>query len=306
MMDAPITLETGLQADDQVLPFRIDGQDVRGRAVRLGPAVQAVLAAHDYPEPIAELVAELCALTALLGSVLKISQGILTIQAKAKGPVPLLVADYHSGGQLRAYAEVDTTMLNTLGKRPSFQALTGAGGYLALTLDYGPDGERYQGIVELTGDTLADCAAEYFATSEQIPTRVKLAAGRDDQGRWRAGGLMVQYLPHGDEEENSPRAATFGDRDLEPFDRAAVLMQSAKVEEMTGLPLPDLLFRLFHEDGVRVFDPQPVAFGCRCARERIGAVLARYPREDLADMEDEDGLITVTCQFCNTDYRFER
>ncbi|MGF1606128.1 MAG: Hsp33 family molecular chaperone HslO [Rhodothalassiaceae bacterium] len=304
-MSAPITLETGLQADDQVLPFRIDGQDVRGRAVRLGPAAHEILSKHEYAAPVDRLVGELAALTALLGSVMKFGDGILTVQIKGKGPVPMMVADFHSGGRIRAYAEVDETKLNALGRHPSFHALTGAGGYLALTLDQGPETERYQGIVELHGQTLGDCAVEYFTTSEQIPTRLRLAAGRDREGSWRAGGIMVQYLPHGDEEEGAPRAATFGDRDLEPFHRAAMLMETVRDDELLGLPLPDLLFRLFHEDGVRVFHPQPVAFGCRCDRDRIGAVLARYPREQLMEMAEDDGLITVTCQFCASHYRFE-
>lgn len=289
--------------DDLVMPFRIDGEDVRGRICRLGPAVDRVVSAHAYPEPVGTLLAELVALTALLGTTLKFD-GMLTIQSRGSGPVSMLVADYHSGGRLRAYAEVNETKLSHYGRNPSFSALVGTG-HLALTLDKGTTEDRYQGIVPLEGDSLADCATQYFLTSEQIPTRLKLSAAPTADG-WRAAGLMVQYLPHGDEEEGAPRAATFGDRDLEAFQTAATLLDTARPMEMLdpGLEATGLLYRLYHEDGVRVFDPVMVGFGCRCSREKIGAVLARYAKEELADMAD-DGIISVDCQFCNTSYKFE-
>ncbi|MBK5910253.1 hypothetical protein CCR85_01940 [Rhodothalassium salexigens] len=316
MTDEPIVVpDPPGSADNQVLPFRIEGQPVRGRAVRLGTAADRIIRAHDYPAPVAGVVGELAALSCLLGSMLKVDDGILTIQAKGSGPLSLLVGDFLAPGTVRGFAQVDRDRLKTLGKRPSLQGLMGKG-HLALTLDQGPQTDRYQGIVALEGRSLAECAGTYFAQSEQVPTRILLHAGQDPvSGHWRAGGIMVQDLPTGGgtpEDDDATETGTRADEsvdspDLEPFNRATALMMSTRADELLdpGMGLPDLLFRLFHEDGVRVFDAQPVAFGCRCSRDKIASVLARYSTEELSDMVEDDGLITVTCQFCNTDYRFE-
>ena len=312
MTDDPIVVpDPPGSADNQVLPFRIEGQPVRGRAVRLGTAADQIVRAHDYPEPVAELVGELTALSCLLGTMLKYDDGVLTIQGKGTGPLSLLVGDFRSPGTVRAYVDVDHDKLKSLGRRPSFQGLMGRG-HLALTLDQGPQTDRYQGIVELSGQSLSDCAIDYFTQSEQLQTQLMLTAGKDPvSGHWRAGGIMVQYLPYGDEAHGDGESAIDDSgADMaadEPFNRASTLMMSTKSSELLDpkLALPDLLFRLFHEDGVRVFDPRPVAFGCRCSRAKIADVLSRYKPEDLADMVEPDGYITATCQFCNTHYRFD-
>ncbi|MBB4211144.1 molecular chaperone Hsp33 [Rhodothalassium salexigens DSM 2132] len=312
MTDEPIVVpDPPGSADNQVLPFRIEGQPVRGRAVRLGTAADRIIRAHDYPAPVAGVVGELAALSCLLGSMLKVDDGILTIQAKGSGPLSLLVGDFLAPGTVRGFAQVDRDRLKTLGKRPSLQGLMGKG-HLALTLDQGPQTDRYQGIVALEGGTLAECAGTYFAQSEQLPTRILLHAGQDPvSGHWRAGGIMVQDLPTGggtpDDGGGDIDHDAAGEPNTEPFNRATALMMSTRAEELLDpeLALPTLLFRLFHEDGVRVFDSHPVAFGCRCSRDKIASVLARYSSEELSDMVEDDGLITVTCQFCNTDYRFE-
>ena len=287
--------------DNRVQPFRIEGQDVRGRAVRLGTVADQVLNAHDYPLPVARLLGEALALTAMLGSMLK-TDGSLNLQTKSDGPVGLLIADYRMPGEVRGYAQFDRAAAATLQDGVGFEGLMGDG-YLAMTLDQGGDSERYQGIVELKGRSLSDCARSYFIDSEQTPSEVALAAKPDPvTGFWRAGGIMVQHLGRG--EEGRPRLLEADQS--EAWNRAAVLMSSVRHEELTDplLPLNDLLFRLFHEDGVRVFRPTPVVRGCRCSQERIGRVLGSFPKEDLEDMAD-NGRVTVTCEFCNRDHVFE-
>ena len=287
--------------DNEVKTFGIEGMDVRGRAVRLGTAAEQIITAHDYPAPVAVLVGELLALTSLLGSILKF-RGILTVQAKGDGAVPLLVADFASPGALRGYAQVDRARLAELDDHPSFKELVGTG-HLAMTIDQGADMERYQGIVDLDGGSLAECAKSYFLKSEQTPTEVRLAAGRDAvSGHWRVGGIMVQHLAHG--EEGGPRIL---DREQEEaWRRASVLMASVRFDELVDpqLDLNRLLFRLYHEDGVRVFDAQAVSRGCRCSEQRIANVLDSFPKEDLADMA-EDSKLKVTCEFFNRTFEFD-
>lgn len=289
--------------DNEVKPFQIEGMDVRGRVVRLGTAADQIIAAHDYPEIIAQLVGETIALAALLGSILKYD-GMLTIQAKGKGPVSLLIADYESPGKIRGYADYDQSKLDSLGKHPSFRALMGQG-YLAMTIDQGQDMERYQGIVDLDGDTLSDCAEKYFVSSEQTPSSVRLTAGRNAAtGHWRAGGIMVQHLAHG--EEGGARHFAISADEKEAWNRARILMESVRTDELLDpdLSLDDLLFRLFNEDGVRVFEPLHLERGCRCSVERIARVLAGFGQDDIEHMT-KDGKITVTCQFCARDFEFD-
>lgn len=292
--------ETRARLDDRVLPFAIEHADMRGRIARLGPVLDDILTAHDYPQPVAQLLAEVLVLTALLGSMLKGADGILTVQAKAGGAVTLLVADYRDGGALRGYAGFDADKLAMLGDAANLQALLGKG-YLALTLEQGEGDERYQGIVDLTGETIADCARHYFATSEQIPTALAIAVQRQADKCWRGAGLMLQHLAKG--EDGGPRLLAPDQR--EDWARVTALMATVKPGELLDpvLASGDILYRLFHEEGVRVFSTTPLARGCRCTRARIGEMLARFPAADQADMA-KDGAITVTCEFCNKDFCF--
>lgn len=287
--------------DDHVLPFAIERQDMRGRLTRLGPVLNQILDAHDYPPSVAHVLAEVLTLTALLGSMLK-AAGRLTIQAKSDGAISLLVADYFDGGAMRGYAQFDAAGVAKYGDGASLRALTGRG-YLALTLEQGEDNERYQGIVDLDGESLSECATVYFLQSEQTPTRLRLAAQRDDTGWWRAGGLLLQHLSRG--EEGGPRLLSLDQQ--EDWNRVSTLMMSVRDEELLAADLSsaDLLFRLFHEEGVRVFDETDLQRGCRCDRNRLARMLARFPDEDLTDME-ENGEIIATCEYCNISYHFKR
>lgn len=306
MQDRPIIIdEAPGSADNLVLPFRIEGTNVRGRAVRLGTLAERILSAHEYAEPVAELAGEALALTALLGSLLKF-EGTFGLQARGDGPVSMLVADFASPGALRGYAQHKSEGGATP-EGAGVAALLGRGN-LIMTID--PDDadlERYQGIVDLGGDTLSDCARGYFRSSEQIPTEVRLAARRDPvSGNWRAGGIMIQHLSRGetgaarlDVEDDAEEAA-------EAWRRAGLILETLTAEELTApaLDLASLLYRLYHEDGVRVFEATPLSHGCRCSEQKIEGVLARFSEGDRAAMV-VDGKITVTCEFCNRDFVFE-
>ena len=292
--------------DNEVRPFQIEGMDVRGRAIRLGTVVDQILKAHNYPDAIARILGEVLTLTGLLGSIMKFD-GIVTVQTKSGGPVPMLVADYERRedgvGRLRGYADIDEAKLAAYGKNPSFNGLIGSKqGYLVLTIDQGEEMERYQGIVELKGDSVAEVARNYFVNSEQTPTEIRLFCDRNDvTDNWRAGGIMVQHLARG--EEGQERILT---RETEEqWNRASVLMHSVKEEELLDpqLDLDQILFRLYNEDGVRVFDPARMVHVCRCSRERLEAVLTQFDDGELAEMV-KDGVIDVNCQFCNTTYEF--
>ena len=298
--------------DDLVLPFQIEGMDVRGRLVRLGSSVDQVLSAHSYPEPVSALLGEALVLAAMLGAALKFD-GLFTVQAQGNGPVSLLVADFEAEeggpGRLRGYAAFDRRRVADLQERApqkiTLPELLGDGS-LALTIDPRLDRDRYQGIVPLEGLTLSECARVYFDRSEQIPTFVALAVARHyAQGgiaAWRAGGLLVQSVA---------TAGGFGApqtrKDEDDWTRAMLLARTIETDELVDpLLSPErLLLRLFHEDGVRVFDPFAVAFGCRCNRGKVEAVLATYPRETLSEMVESDGQIRARCEFCNTEYAFE-
>lgn len=285
--------------DDTVLPFSMSKQDMRGRLARMGPALNRILEAHDYPYAVARVLAEVLTLTTLLGSMLK-DEGRLTVQSKSDGPISLLVADYFGGGGLRGYAQFDAASVAHYGKAASLKALTGTG-YLALTMEQGEDGERYQGIVDLDGETLSDCATNYFAQSEQTPTRMRLAVSQDDDGWWRAGGLLLQHLSRG--EDGGERLLSLDQE--EDWNRVSTLMMSVRTEELIApdLSSEDLLFRLFHEESARVYEPVQLQNQCRCERERLLSVLKRFPKEDLIHMEEE-GFINANCEYCNQHYAF--
>jgi len=289
--------------DDLIQPFQIVNLGLTGRLVRLGATVNRVLTQHAYPEPVSILLGELMALAAALGSGLKFD-GRLTAETRGDGPVRLLAVDFMSDGRMRGYASFDRDRVADveragLGSLNSVPRLLGAG-VLALTVDQGPDMELYQGIVTLDGATLADSAHLYFQQSDQIDSAVKLAVARHGEC-WRAGALTMQRLA-----ELGPGDVPINSADREDNWRKAVaLLATATGAEMTdpGLDANRLLYRLFHEDGVRVYDRRSVRFGCTCSDDRALAVLRSMPPADLSDMV-VDGGIEVTCQFCNRTQNF--
>ncbi len=284
-----------LAADlDLASGFTIPARHVRGRLVRLGPLLGEVLSAHAYPAPVARILSEALVLTALLGTTLKDAGGQLTLQAQTEaGIIDLLVCDYR-GGELRGYVRFDRERLASAPALPTLAELFGKG-YLAITFDQAVSGERYQGIVPLEGSTLADAAISFFGQSEQIPSFVKLAV--DDGGRV-AGGLLVQHLPEG--EEGRERLHTRLDHP--EWNHVDVLARTVKSGELVdpALPLETLLWRLFHEEEVRVLQRVALRRGCRCNYEHVKSVIARFPRDERDAMADENGVIKVDCEFCSS------
>lgn len=292
--------------DDIVQPFQIDPFQLRGRLVRLGPLIDEILTRHAYPEPVARLLGEAIALAAALARALKYD-GVFTLQTKGDGPVRLMVADVTTAGAVRGYAQVDDEKLaralaaaQPLGD--SVPRLLGAG-YLAFTVDQGERTDRYQGIVELQGATLAECVHHYFRQSEQVEAGLKVAVARvpDAAGvpRWRAGSLMIERLPR-------EAGALRRDAEDEGWRRAVILMSSSTSQELVDPALDPhaLLFRLFHEEGVRAYRPRQLAAQCRCSRARVERMLRVMPPDDLAAMT-VDGQIIVTCEFCSAVYAFD-
>jgi molecular chaperone Hsp33 len=287
---------------DVALGVAIPSRNARGRIARLGSAVDAVLAAHRYPPAIERLMAEALVLTALFGSLLKEPEGQITVQAQTEaGIIDLMVCDYLSG-ELRGYIRHDPARLADAGPNPSLFALFGKG-YLAITFDHPVINERYQGIVPLEGDNLAQAAQSFFAQSEQIPSIVRLAVEKR-AGHWSAGGLLFQHLPEG--EEGRDRLHTRLDHPDWPH--VAVLAGSVKPDELTDdkLPLDDLIWRLFHdEDEVRTLPAIQLTRGCRCDPDYVRSVIARFPAEEREAMVGEDGLIRVDCEFCSSTFALE-
>ena len=310
-----------ISGDDNVLPFAVEALDLRGRLVRLGPAVDAILGRHDYPPCVSRLLAEAVALTALIGTSMKFD-GRFILQTQSDGPVSMLVVDFSAPESLRACARFDAAAVAAAVEagRDRPEDLLGRG-HLAMTVDQGAEMSRYQGIVELDGRSLEEAAHGYFLQSEQIPTRVRLAVaevltrdpGREPHRAWRAGGLFLQFLP--------ASAERVGHRDLHPGDApgaAATLEEDdAWVEALSlagtveDVELTDpavsaetLLYRLFHERGARVFEPQPLVERCRCSRDAVRAMIASFSPAERVDMV-ENGRIGVTCEFCSTRYDFD-
>ena len=279
---------------DEAIGFALPGRSARGRLVRLGPVLDEVLSAHDYPAPIARILSEALVLTALLGAMLKEAGGQLTLQAQTEaGIVDLLVCDY-KGGELRGYVRFDAERLAKADAIPSLSALFGKG-YLAITFDQAVTRERYQGIVPLEGGSLAEAAQHFFSQSEQIPSLVRLAV--DDTGHI-AGGILLQHLPEG--EEGRDRLHTRLDHP--EWEHVRVLAETIRANELVEqhLPLDHLLWRLFHEEEeVRVLTAIPLTKGCRCSYEYVRDVIARFGPEERGDMSDDDGFISVDCEFCS-------
>ena len=312
---SPIRAPSSVPVDDAVIPFEVSALDLRGRMTRLGPALDDLLTKHDYPAPVGKLLGEAIVLTTLLGSSLKF-EGRFILQTQTDGPVSFLIVDFQAPDRLRAYARYDARRL-----RPGADSgeLLGKG-HLAMTIDQGPDMSRYQGLVALDGGGLEEAAHEYFLRSEQIPTRVRIAVGEEFRGgesgrhHWRAGGILMQFLPKAPERARQA--------DLHPGDAPeghaphVVAEDDAWVEgqsligtvEDIELIDPDLsgerlLYRLFHERGVRVFKPLALQAKCSCSREAVSSMLKSFDAKDRAEMV-KDGKVVVTCEFCSSVYEF--
>ena len=315
---APAAASGSTSVDDLILPFRTERSGVIGRLVRLGPLVDGILNRHDYPEPVSHLLGEAVAMTAVLGSALKFDsafEGRLILQTKTDGPVGMLVVDFEEPGHVRAYASFDKERVAALGKDAHHEPgrLLGKG-HLAMTIDPGGSMDRYQGIVPLEGGSLGDAAHTYFRQSEQIPTYIRLGVARHFAGgtwQWRAGGLLIQYMPPVDAAEHLARddeddgGRLLGEDD-ERWTGTQILASTLEDHELLDPMLaPDrLLYRLFADEGVRAFSAIPLKEHCRCSRERVEKLLQTFGAEELQDMKEDDGAISVTCEFCNTKYRF--
>jgi molecular chaperone Hsp33 len=304
-----MTIGTKLAWDDTVLPFQLDRSDIRGRVVRLDGALEAVLKQHDYPPQIEALVAEATLLTALIGQAIKL-RWKLSLQIRGNGPVSMIATDYYGPtedgepARLRAYASFDRENMDATADPFS---LIGEG-FFAILIDQGPDMVPYQGITPIAGTSLSACAETYFAQSEQLPTRFQLSFGKStlpgENPAWRAGGVMLQHMPKaspgvaseggsGDGGLLTPSDILDGDEG-ENWTRANFLLDTVEELELIG---PQV--------GPRVFDPQPIRFGCSCSEDRVRQSLSIYSRDDIAEMTTEDGVLTADCQFCGAHYALD-
>ena len=312
-----MTLGSQIAWDDTVLPFQLDRPDIRGRVARLDGTLDRILAQHAYPPAIEALVAEAAMLTALIGQTIKL-RWRLSLQIRGDGPARLIATDYFAPAEpgaparIRAYASFDAARLEATTPDPFGQI---GKGYFAIVIDQGRGTAPYQGITPIAGGSLAACAETYFAQSEQLPTRFALGYGPQTTRHWRAGGVMMQRLP-----KASPHAAGGGSGEgglLTPSDmldgteeenwsRVNLLLDTVEKEELTGpdVQATDLLVRLFHEEGPRVFDPQPVEFGCTCNHDKVRQSLSIYSARDIATMTTPAGVVTADCQFCGAHYEF--
>jgi len=297
--------------DDIILPFAVEPLSTRGRVARLGPAIDAILKRHAYPPLVARIVGEAAALTVLLGSALKID-GSFQLQTQTNGSLNMLVVDFDAPSNLRAMARFDAEKVAAANDARSGDLL--GHGHLAFTIDPGAGMSRYQGVVALDGQGLEEAAHQYFRRSEQIPTMVRLAVGEivtPDSAHWRAGGLMAQFLPEsierrrqadldpGDAPEGTIRDFVAED---EAWAEARSLVGTVEDHELIDPTLSSerLLYRLFHERGVKVFQQGALRDVCRCSTQRIEAMLMSFSRQERRDMVGDDGKIGVTCEFCST------
>ncbi|PWK59915.1 Hsp33 family molecular chaperone HslO [Roseicyclus mahoneyensis] len=318
-----MTLTTKIAWDDTVLPFQLDLSDIRGRVARLDHTLDQVLEQHDYPPEVEAMVAEAALLTALIGQTMKL-RWKLSLQVRGDGPIRLIATDFFAPAdtdtpaRIRAYAGYDKDRLVS-GSHPFSQI---GKGYFAILIDQGAGTTPYQGITPLAGGSLSACAEAYFAQSEQLPTRFQLSYGLSREpgqaARWRAGGVMLQHMPkasplmaggEGGSGENGLLAATdLLDADEgENWNRANILLDTVDELELIGPTIgpTDLLLRLFHEEGPRVYDALPVQFGCTCSAERVRNTLSIYSARDIGHMTTEDGRVTADCQFCGAHYDFD-
>jgi molecular chaperone Hsp33 len=317
-----MTIGSQLAWDDTVLPFQLDRSDIRGRVVRLDGVLDRVLSQHHYPPAIEALVAEAALLTALIGQTIKL-RWKLSLQIRGNGAVHLIATDYYGptedgqSARIRAYAGYDADKLDET--KDAFGQI--GEGYFAILIDQGPGNVPYQGITPITGGSLSACAETYFAQSEQLPTRFELTFGRSQEpggvAHWRGGGVMLQHMPKASpfvaETGGSGEGGLLSHADIldgdegENWTRANVLLDTVEELELIG-PLvqpTDLLVRLFHEEGPRVFDAQPLRFGCSCSADKVRASLAIYSARDIAEMTTPEGIVTADCQFCGAHYEFD-
>ena len=313
-----MTLGSKIAWDDTVLPFQLDNSDIRGRVARLDGVLDGILKQHDYPPLVEALVAEMALLTALIGQTVKL-RWKLQLQVQSNGPVRMIATDYYGPAEegeparIRAYASYDAdrltdgTAFDQIGK-----------GYFAIMIDQGQGMTPYQGITPLAGGSLAACAEAYFAQSEQLPTRFSLSFGKSTERGvkeyWRAGGVMLQHMPKASPfakgaeatgEEGLLHARDLVDgEDGENWNRANMLLDTVEELELVGprVSPTDLLIRLFHEEAPRVFDAQPVRFGCTCSEDRVRQSLSIYSSKDIEKMTTDEGRVTADCQFCGAHY----
>ena len=283
----------------RTLKFTIPSRDARGRLVRLDSSLDEILSVHDYPAPITHLLAEALVLITLMGSLVKDDGSQVTMQAQTEaGAINLLVCDY-KGGDLRGYVDFDEDRLAALGANPSLFALFGKG-YLAITFDLATGKGRYQGIVPLEGETLAEACESYFMQSEQVPTLIRTAI-HSDGGKCTGAGMLLQHLPDGEEGRERLHARL----DHPEWEHVAILGGSLKHEELlsSDLSLEAIVWRLFHEESeVLVEHGEQARKGCRCSIEHYRDVLSKFPEADRAEMRDDNGIISVDCAFCSRQF----
>jgi molecular chaperone Hsp33 len=307
--------------DDTVLPFQLDQSDIRGRVARLDGVLDQVLAQHDYPPSVEALVAEMALLTALIGQTIKL-RWKLSLQVRGDGPARLIATDYYGPtddgepARIRAYASYNKDDIDPTGHQ--FSQI--GKGYFAILIDQGEGTTPYQGITPIAGGSLSACAETYFAQSEQLPTSFQLIYGKSSvpggSETWRAGGIMLQAMPKASPLSSLGEASEDGlttvddlmnDDEGENWNRATMLMRTAEELELIGPTVAptELLFRLFHEEQPRVFDAQPVKFGCSCSEDKVRQSLSIYSAKDIAHMTTDDGIVTADCQFCGAHYEFQ-
>lgn len=319
MQSASVLGDFDHAGDDTVVPFQVETLDVRGRTVQLGPVLDTILARHDYPEPVAALLAEAMVVTALIGTTLKF-EGRFTLQSQTDGPVNLVVVDFRTPRSMRAYARFDEAhdWANVEAGTAIQSSLLGKG-MLGMTIDQGAHMQRYQGVVELAGGGFESAALTYFRQSEQIPTDMRVAvarlagSGSQEEDRWRAGGLLVQFLPQAAERMHmGDLHGGDGAEDTEPeiddaWRETQALMTTIGPDELTDpqVGVERLLHRLFNEHETRVYPGQQVLDDCSCSREKIREVLASFSEEEVVESRTEEGKIEVSCEFCSARYSFD-
>jgi molecular chaperone Hsp33 len=308
--------------DDTVLPFQLDASDIRGRVARLDGVLEQVLAQHDYTPMIEGMIAEMALLTAMIGQSMK-THWKLSLQVRGDGPVRTIATDYYSPtkdgepARIRAYASYDKETIN-LTAAPFSQI---GKGYFAVLIDQGENMTPYQGLTPIAGGSLSACAEAYFAQSEQLATRFSLTFGQsqvpDEAAKWRAGGIMLQHMPKASPEISGEggtgedgllgAADLLADDESENWIRANALLDTVEEIELIGPTITptDLLIRLFHEEKPRVYDAQPVKFGCTCSEDRVRQSLSIYSAKDIGTMTTEEGTVTADCQFCGAHYVFD-
>ena len=316
-----MTLGIQLAWDDTVLPFQLDQSGIRGRVVRLDGVLDQVLHQHAYPPVIESLVAEMALLTALIGQSIKL-RWKLSLQVRGKGAARLIATDYYgpqeegAPARIRAYASFDDERLDAEAD-PYGQI---GDGYFAMMLDQGEGMVPYQGFTPIGGGSLSACAETYFAQSEQLPTRFSLTFGRSsapgEGEHWRAGGVMLQHMPNVGgvaAQGGSGEGGLLGHADIlsgaesEDWTRANLLLDTVEELELIGPTVAptDLLVRLFHEEGPRVFEAQPVRFGCSCSEDKVRSAMSIYSQKDIATMTTAAGVVTADCQFCGAHYELD-